>query len=185
MAVDWDLLAKLAAPTIAVFIGAALNRAIESRARLISWLVHASAFTVQRQQPQPPFQIHTHSIVVRNAGRKPAHNVRLGHYYLPDFNVWPDIEYRVLELPGGGKEILIPTLVPGEQVTVSYLYFPPVTFNQINSHTKFDEGLAQILTVLPTPQLPQWAQIGLWCVLLIGTTGTLYLLFVLIRWLTA
>jgi len=185
MAIDWDLAARLAAPTVAVFVGAALNRVIESRARVISWLGHASSFTVRGQQGYPPLQVHTHAIVVRNTGRKPAHNVRLGHHYLPDFNIWPDVGHHVVDLPGGGKEIVIPILVPGEQVTVSYLYLPPVIVNQVNSHTKSDEGLARILTVLPTPQWPRWAQLGTWGLLFVGTTATLYMVFLLIRWLVA
>ena len=185
MSVDWDLVAKLAAPTIAVFVGAALNRAIESRVRLISWLGHASAFTVSGQQGQPPLQVHTHAVVVRNTGRKPARNVRLGHYSLPDFTVWPDIEYTTVDLPGGGKEIVIPNLVPGEQVTISYLYWPPVTFGQINSYTKSDEGMARIFTVLPTPQLPRWVRGVLLALLLVGITTTLYVVFVVMRRLLA
>ena len=67
----------------------------------------------------------THSVVLRNSGRRPATNVRLAHPYLPDFNVFPSVGYRVENLPGGGREIVMPTLVPNEQVTISYLYFPP------------------------------------------------------------
>lgn len=182
MAIDWDLVAKLAAPTIAAFAGVGLNRAIESRARVVSWLGHASAFTLRQNLPQP-LTIHTHAVVVRNTGRKPAHNVRLGHYILPEFQLFPDIEHRVIDLPGGGKEILIPTLVPGEQVTISYLYSPPVTVNQVHSHTRSDEGLARILTVLPTPQLSRWTQLGLQGLLLVGIVATLYVLFLLARWL--
>ena len=37
----------------------------------------------------------------------------------------PDVEYRVSDLPGGGQEILFPSLVPNEQVAVSSLYIPP------------------------------------------------------------
>lgn len=184
MTIDWDLVAKLAAPTIAVFVGAALNRAIERRSRLVSWLSHASAFTLRQNLPVP-VAIHTHAVVVRNTGRKPANNVRLGHNLLPEFQVFPDVEHRVVDLPGGGKEIVIPALVPGEQVTISYLYFPPVTVHQIHIHTKSDEGFARILTVLPTPQLSRWTHLGLQGLLLVGIVATLYVLFLLIRWLIA
>ena len=39
----------------------------------------------------------------------------------------------------------MPTLVPNEQVTISYLYFPPTTWKQINGPVKSDEGLARVL----------------------------------------
>jgi hypothetical protein len=35
-------------------------------------------------------------------------------------------------LPGGEVEIVFPVLVPRQQVTLSYLYFAPITFNLIN-----------------------------------------------------
>ncbi len=179
MTIDWDLVAKVVAPTIAAFVGAFINRAIENRPRLVSWLGHTSSVTL-RANPQSPLQVNTHAVVVRNTGRKPAKNVRLGHFVLPDFQVWPDIVHSVVQLPGGGQEILIPTLVPGEQVTVAYLYFPPLIFTQINSYTKSDDGFAKIITVLPTPQWPRWAQLLVWVLLVIGVGAIAYVLVYLI-----
>ena len=60
---------------------------------------------------------------------------------LPDFTIWPEIQHHVEDLPGSGREIVIPTLVPGEQITVSYLYFAPVTFDQINAGIRSRKGL--------------------------------------------
>jgi hypothetical protein len=153
--IDWTLLARYAAPILAVFVGVALNRWFERRSRLVSYLAHTSAVTV-RPQDARPFLVHYHSVVVRNAGKKVATNVRLGHNVLPDFDVYPVVEYRVADLPGGSREIIIPILVPGEQVTVGYLYFPPLLWKNINTHVKSDEGFAEIVTVLPTPQPARW-----------------------------
>ena len=65
--IDWTLFARYAAPIGALFIGAALDRYLERRPKLVSYIAHSSAVTVQ-----PPtgaaFQVHTHSVVVRNAG---------------------------------------------------------------------------------------------------------------------
>ena len=55
----------------------------------------------------PPMSVNTHSIVVRNAGNKLATNIRIGHMELPDFQIFPDIEYEVKSLPGGQKEIVL------------------------------------------------------------------------------
>jgi hypothetical protein len=93
---------------------------------------------------------------------------------LPDFSVYPSVVYQVIDLPGGGREILFPTLVPGEQVTVAYLYFPPVLFNQINSYTKSDEGLAKIVQVLPTPQLAPWLRRLSFTLVVIGAATVIY-----------
>jgi hypothetical protein len=123
---------------------------------------------------------------VRNAGKRTARNVRLGHYYLPaNFSVFPGIRHRVITFRGGGSEIVFPTLVPEEQVTITYLYFPPIIWNQINSYVRSDEGLAQFINVLPTPQLSRWLQRTLWVLLFVGTVTTIYLLVQFILWLVS
>jgi hypothetical protein len=75
---------------------------------------------------------------------------------LPEhFQLFPSIPHTVERNVGGIAEIIIPKLVPDEQITVSYLYFPPLLWSQIHACTKSDEDFAKILTVLPT-QLPKW-----------------------------
>ena len=155
MVIEWSTVATIASPIIALFVGAFLNRAIESRPRLVTYLGHVGAHPFT-QQDGTSRHVYTHSVVLRNTGRRPATNVRIAHRYLPDFNVLPDVDHDVNELPGGGREIVFPTLVPNEQVSVSYLYFPPITWDQINGSIKSDEGLAKVLQVLPTQQYPKW-----------------------------
>lgn len=182
MAIDWSIVATITAPILALLMGAILNRAIESRPRLVTYLGHVSAHRL-RNNDGSPNDVYTHSLVIRNSGRKPATNVRLSHAYLPNFNVFPDIEHRVEELPGGGKEIVIPSLVPGEQVTISYLYFSPVTWNQINGQIKSDEGLAKVLHVLPTQQYSKWFNRLALLLMLGGLVAGFYVLFLVGQWL--
>ena len=99
MEIAWNVVAIIAAPLIALFVGAVLNRAIESRPRLVTYLGHVSAHRLKRED-NTPYDIFTHSVVLRNSGRRPATNVRLAHPYLPDFNVFPSVGYRVENLPG-------------------------------------------------------------------------------------
>lgn len=179
--VDWIVIATIAAPIIALFVGGAINRAYEGRPRVLTYLGHASAFTLNRGQSDELI-IHTHSVIVRNAGRKPAKNVRLGHNKLPDFEIVPSILYNVKNLTQGGTEIVFPILVAGEQVTISYLYFPPLTWHGVNTHTKSDEGFAKVIKVLPTPQLSKWSKGILYFLLLVGLTSITYVLFVGVQW---
>ena len=183
MAVDWTLFARYAAPVVTLFLGAALNRYLERRPKLISFLSHAAAVAVQ-----PPngasFNVHTHAVVVRNAGGKPAMNVRLGHAILPNFSVYPQVAYQVMPLPAGGQEIVFPTLVPGEQVIVNYLYYPPTVWSDVNSHIKSDEGFAKVINVLPTPQLSPWLARLATFLMLLGGIASLYILVEMIRGLT-
>jgi hypothetical protein len=102
--IDWNVVATIAAPIVALVIGALLNHLLESRPKVSVYLAHASAFRVNRPG-QASVDIHTHSVVLTNSGRRVATNVRLGHNQLPDFQVFPDIEYHVVTLPGGGQEI--------------------------------------------------------------------------------
>jgi hypothetical protein len=184
MTIDWALVVDIAAPLLALVVGAALNHALEARPRLISYLAHASAFRSSRPDGSP-FTVHTHSVVLRNSGKKSATNVRLGHNRLPDFQVYPDVQYQVLDLPNGGKEILFPVVVPQKQITVSYLYFPPVTWDQINSHLESDEGPVKVITVLPTAQLPKWQLNALRVLVYLGLVTAVYLVYLTGGWLVA
>lgn len=178
MKIDWMLVATVGAPVLALFVGAALNRLLERRPKLIAYFAHTSAF---RLAGPNPVQIHTHGIVIRNVGGRPAQDVRVRHHLLPDFNVFPDTGHRVEDLPGGGREIVFPTIVPREQVSISYLYFPPVLFNQIHAGIRHSHGFAQEVTVLPTPQYPAWVLRLLRALVVLGTITMLYLMVVIVR----
>jgi len=183
--IDWLVLASIVGPLLGGLLGAALVIWLERRPKLISWLGHTSAVRMPPAQSQTlPIDIYTHTVVVWNAGRRAANNVRLGHNYLPTtYTVLPAVVYRVENPPGGGAEIVFPTLVPKEQVTITYLYYPPVTYGQINSYVKSDEGMARIITVLPTPMQPMWLLRTAAVLFFLGLVTALYLLVLLASWL--
>jgi hypothetical protein len=142
------------------------------------------------QQQLQPMTVHTHTIVIRNAGRLAAHNVRVPHQgSLAQANVHVSVErgvdFKMKNLPGGDEEILFPVLLPKQQVTIGYLYFPPVIFNQINLLVRSDEGFAKPLNVLPTPQFPKWIVVTMWCLAIIGMGTLVYLLVEISRWANA
>jgi len=179
--IDWNLVATIASPIIALIVGAILNRMLEKRPKLISYLGHVSSFRLSGDKPT---EVYTHSIIVRNAGRQPSHNVRIGHNYLPDnHSLNPSINHSVEVLPDGKREIVIPILVPNEQVTISYLYFPPITWAQIVGMVKSDEGFAKVLKVLPTPQLPKWQISIVTALLFIGLVASFYVLIKIGSWI--
>jgi hypothetical protein len=175
MKIDWPLLVSIVIPIITLLLGAAINRVLERRVKLITYVGHTSVFTVQ---PNPPAieYIHTHAIVIRNAGRLPAHNVRIGHHVLPNFYIHPPIPHTIEDVPKNGKDILIPILVPGEQITVSYLYAPPLIWNQVNSQTKSDEGFAKTINVLPTTQYSRSVGILAFFLWIMGVVAIIYIL---------
>lgn len=175
------IIAIIVAPTIAIFIGLALDRFIERKPKLISYLSHASAFKLKEPQGAMVF---THSIVIANKGRKSAKEVRMGHQYLPpDFNIYPSVDFKVSELSDGGKEIIIPTLRPGEQITISYLYYPPYTWDKINTSVKHADGFARALRVIPTPQYSKWVKTILLFFFFLGVVAFIYIIYELIRFI--
>lgn len=181
---DWKLFAQYTAPVVTLALGALLNHLLERRPKLISYLGHASAVSIKPPAGES-FSVHTHSIVVRNGGRKHAANVRLGHAFLPNFSVYPTVDYEVRDLPAGGKEILFPKLVPGEQVTVTYLYYAPDFWANVNTYTKSDDGFAKIVHVLPTPQAPTWLRRVLSTLIVVGAATMVYALAELIIFIAA
>src|SRR4029078_9798034 len=107
--------------------------------------------------------------------RQSANNVRFRHLALPDFTLSPAVIYTVVQLPEGGSDILIPALVPNEEVTVSYLYFPPLTFDKINAGIRSDEGFAESVPVLLQRQYGKAFNITVGTVMLAGIVAIVYL----------
>jgi hypothetical protein len=180
MNIDWHLVARIVVPLLAVVFGFLLHRWFESKPKIVSYLGHVSAF---RLSDANKTQVFSHSIVVYNSGQKPGTNIRIGHAILPNaINIFPTIDYKIVDMPDGSKEIQIPQLVPDEQITISYLYFPPITWDQINKYTKFDEGFAEIIRVFPTPQMQPWKANSLSAILLVGLVSSLYLIVKAFIW---
>ena len=175
MTIHWNIVATIVAPIIALFVGAALHRMIERRPRLVMYLGHVSSHRID-EGAKTPFDVYTHSVVLKNAGRSPAHNVRLTHAILPNYDVYPIIQYETESLPNGEVDIVIPVLVPQQELTISYLYYPPTTWDKINGSVKSDEGLAKFLRVLPTVRHPAWVNGIAGGLILIGAVALLYVL---------
>lgn len=175
MATDWRLVTQVCLPVGTLFLGAWVNRWFEKRPALTSHFSHVSAFKYTLDNGNK-VDIYTHSVVLRNAGKRTANNVRLRHTFLPDFQILPPVAHSVIDLADGAKEILIPSLVPSEQVTVSYLYFPPRTYAHINAGIRSDEGFAADIPVLLQRQYPKWTSIIGALLMLVGLGTLIYAL---------
>lgn len=181
MTYDIELIAKIISPIITLLVGTVIKHYTESRSKLVTFIGHISSFKLKDEEQT---QVYTHSIVVRNAGRKSAHNVRVGHNFLPpNIQISPSVKYDIEENPEGGAEIIFPIMVPKEQVTISYLYFPPVTWNQVNAYTKSDDGFANILNVIPMPQPSKLVIAIVWVLMFLGATFLVYWLVKILDYL--
>jgi hypothetical protein len=179
MVIQWQPVATIAAPIIALFVGLYLNRAFERRPKLIAYYQHVSSF---RWTPPDatPGTINTHAIVLTNSGREPATNVRLHHRRLPDYNIWPAVPHHVEELPDGSKDIVIPTLIRDKTLTISYLYGAPLIAAEINNGIECDQGMAKAIPVLLMRVYPRWVYVGAWGLMVCGLVAILYVAYVAI-----
>jgi hypothetical protein len=165
MVVDTETVAKIVG-ALAPILGLIVKHYLEGRARVVSFIGHISKFTLQNNEKTA---IHAHSVIVRNTGRKPAHNVRLMHSNLPfDIEIHPPIKHSIERNPDGSGEIILPILVPREQVTISYLYFPPLIWSEINTDVKSNEGFAKLINVIHVPRYSPWILGTLWFFVFFG-----------------
>lgn len=125
--------------------------------------------------------VHTHAVVVRNTGKLPTKNVKLGHNFLPNYNIYPNIKYELANLPNGGKEISFPILVPNAQITISYLYFAPTVYTDINTHVMSDDGLAKVIDVIPSPNLSTKIKNTLCILIFTGAATLIYFMLILLN----
>lgn len=170
-------------PVVTLFLGALINHLIDKRSKLIAHLGFISSHSLKPQADGKPGAIvNTHSVVIKNPGRKAAMNVRLGHHFLPDFNVYPDIQHEIRDLPGGGREIYFPKLIPKKEISINYLYFAPDTWDNINTHIESDEGAAKLVSVLLQPQPKPWVLKTIWFLIMSGIIVWLYFIFTFLRW---
>jgi len=69
------------------------------------------------------------------------------------------------------------SLSPKEQVTIAYLYAPPLTYADINTVVKSDEGIARILPITTyTRVYPRWVRALALCFLAIGVATVVFAL---------
>lgn len=171
---------KVVSPILTFVLGIISKLYFEEKSKLITYVSHISSFTLNDEHKT---RVHAHSIIVRNNGRKAAKNIRICHKTFPEnVQVFPPVHYTIEKANDEGiYEIVMPTLVPKEQVTISYLYFPPTTWDQINSYTKSDEGLAKVLNIVPIAKPNRWILTTALLLMFIGGSFITYWVFRLIE----
>ena len=183
MTLDLSVIGQAVWSVVLVVVTAFVTLLVERRPRLVVYYGSIGSFQLPAPGPgKPALGVNTHTVVVLNAGRLAAHNVRVPHNgplaaANVHVSVFPPVANTRETLPGGQEVIVIPTLPPDQQVTLSYLYFPPLTFNLINLQISSDEGMARQLNVLPTPQPRRWWVILRRTLVAVGATAIVLALF--------
>lgn len=172
MQISPDAILKLTSPIFTAIIGWVAKRYLDAKPKLVSYLVHASAIPLNDEIGTV---VNTHSIVVRNVGKQTATNIRIGHNHLPQsYQLFPQMPHTITKGPDESAEILIPNLVPNEQISISYLYFPGITWQLINSYTKADHGFAEIIENIPSKRPSKIWVIFFWLLAFIGASSLMY-----------
>jgi hypothetical protein len=171
--IDYNLVWNIAVVFISPFIYFAINNFLDSRKKLISHYGHIGVFKLHNGD-----NVFTHSVVIRNNSHKPITGIRLWHNVLPEsVDVYPkNIEYSKTD-----KEIIIPKLVGKEEITFSYLYFPPITYDQINKSIKSDSGFVKHIETIIVPKVPKWLIFTIYFLMTIGLITTIYFFFQLLK----
>lgn len=139
---------KIIAPLLAVVLAFILGRIFKDKPKLIHFYGHVSVFKLNDTKAD----VFTHNIIIRNIGKEPAKNIKIGHNNLPkDYVIYPPSKCEVEVLQDGTEELIVPSLLPKEQMTISYLYFPPLTYDKINTSCKHESGFSKYYDALPTP----------------------------------
>ena len=169
---DIDLIAKIAAPLLSLIVAALIKHYLEGKSRLVTYIGHVAAFPNSNAP-----QTHMHSVVLQNAGKKSAANVRVPHgvpLTSVSVQVNPPMHYTFEFSPSGTFQILIPTLAPKEQVTISYLYQEPTIWSQVSWRPKSDDGLAELVEAIPAPRPNKLVRYSSIFLSLVGLSYILY-----------
>lgn len=171
--VDIDSIAVLVAAIVTIIGTYIVYRVYIGRVNVITYIGHVAEFVAEGQEQR--HDIYTHSIIVKNMGTRTANNVRVGHYLdPPNVKVFPPVKYWREKTPDATSEIVFPTLVPGEEVQIFYLYFPPLTANQFHAYTKCDEALGREREFILAPKLTKpWLAL-IWGLILVGVGTLIY-----------
>ena len=182
MTVNWTIFFQIASPVIAAVLAVVVSRHFRERERLIAFYGHIASHALNPVvDGREVTHINTHAVVIRNNGNKTAINVRISHNVLPNIKIYPETDYEVKELPSGGKELILPRITPKKEYTISYLYFPPITYDQINSSIESDAGPAKIINVRLQQIFPWWIQFLSISSMILGLIAFIYIVYEVVR----
>jgi hypothetical protein len=146
--VNTQLLIAISVPPACVILGWYLNKKFGQKARLIAGRTNVAHIKMNEGRI-----VSNHTLIIRNNGSKEARNVTVMHLTLPDnYQVMPAIPYSI-EKYKDGTGIVFPTLGPGEEVNICYMY-PESLMGEVRGVIKHDEGQAEYINFLLTREWP-------------------------------
>jgi hypothetical protein len=170
---------EIALVLITALVTRALDYLFAKRVKLFYFFTNGAQFNI----PNAPTS--TLTLAVWNSGKATAENVRVTHYRLPNlYQVWPPKATTVENLPSGHQDLIIPEILPGEIVFVSYLEFitplTPVLHGQIIVRVAAKDNQAKPMSFQFTRLYSQWFNRTVQVLFTVGAVVAVYYLFHLI-----
>jgi hypothetical protein len=169
---------------VSFVVGYVLYLLTTKRSDLIYYTSHPQWVTIPLQsggQPVPP--TGTFTLFIWNAGRAPAKEVQIGHHWLPANNMYPDLPRDIVQTPGGGFMIKIPSIPPKTVLSVSYLFHGYWTAEQIISYVNWEHGTAKKIPVMLQRIWPKWYRTLLWVLIFAGVWVAINVILTLVKFL--
>jgi len=171
---DYMSVVTVIAPVVAAVVGYFAKRALDRAPRVVAFMAASNSVTLGKGKPNE-VTIHSHVLVIRNDGALAARDVRITHdFFPPDISVYPGVEHTLVVNPQGLTELQVPLLAPGQQLAISYMYFPPLTWAQINCDVYSETGRAERVALLPRPKPATWILVTRYFLMFAGAWAVVY-----------
>jgi hypothetical protein len=161
---------------VAVAAGWLIHRLTTRNAQLVSYMSHVQSVTIPAQAQVQRTNVSTFSLFLWNQGNAPAKHVEVGHYFLPDHSVYPDVARTNVSTPGGGTAIQIHAIPPKVLVVITYLLLNISPATPVVSHVNYDLGPARLIQVNLQRIFPKWLSISFAILAFLG-------IYTLVGWL--
>jgi hypothetical protein len=157
----WDWILKYSSFLVTGMVSLAVGWILHRLTTRHSDLIHYSSQPQVVMLPPPaqgqqPIPVTTFTLFLWNQGKAPARNVYVGHYWIPDHNVFPDIPRRIEKTPSGGTAIAFDLIPARTLVSITYAFFIHQTVDRIISYVGSEDGHAKHIPVMLQRVWPKW-----------------------------
>lgn len=178
------------ATIITAFLTFLINKLLKRKNPIrISYLLSTTG-KISLPNSTPSFAlINTHTIIVCNPYNRLVKDIRIQNY-LPQellndgfksiseiITIFPSTEYEIKKIDDSTvEEIIFSKLIPKESITITYMYKPTVYFHQFNISVKSDDGFAKPTKYAPQILYPNWLNILLLILIMVGSVTVINLI---------
>lgn len=147
-----------------------------------TYLINEPLLNEGGQQVSPTQTVHIRSLVIRNEGGTPAHNVEIVFNWKPmHVNQWPTRDVIEKVLADLRYVVIFPTLAPREMVGFELISINKDLPNIIN--VRSDESVAHEVKFALQKVVPRWKYNVARVLMIVGSSAAVYVLILAVQWL--